>query len=104
MKTQQTISEPLPARDGSHIDDLYAMFVIARDSFIKTRWPKPKPFLHNPLWHLDSTFKQDLDTALAKYATEWWAKFGYKLTMNREDGSFVVCENAIGEATPPEPR
>jgi hypothetical protein len=99
MNPQQTTSEPLPARDGSHIDELYAMFVIARDSFIKTRWPKPKPFLHNPLWHLNSTYGQDLDNALAEYATKWWATFGYSLTLNRTDGSFVVCENETSPST-----
>lgn len=82
-----------PLKDWeTSIEQLYDMFCMARDSYIKTKWPKPKPFLHNPLWHLTSTYRQDLDNALAAYAAEWWGKFGYTLTFNRDDGSFTVNE------------
>lgn len=87
-----------PASDGSHIDRLYSMFCIARDSFIKTHFPKPKlrVYLHNPLWHLYDAEedRRELDNALAKYAVDWWKSWGVKITLNRKDGSFAVCENA----------
>jgi hypothetical protein len=97
--TQQPSREAVaPASAGSHIDRLYSMFCIARDSFIKTHFPKPKlrVYLHNPLWHLYDAeeARRELDNALAKYAVNWWKSWGIEITLNRKDGSFAVCENA----------
>lgn len=81
----------------SSTDQLYEAFSIARDSFIKTYFPKPplRPYLHNPTWHVHDAAedRQRLDAALAKYAVEWWQSNGRKITMNRQDGSFTVQED-----------
>ena len=100
--TQKPDSEAVdPASAGSHIDRLYSMFCIARDSFIKTHFPKPKlrVYLHNPLCHLYDAEedRRELDNALAKYAVDWWKSWGIEITLNRKDGSFAVCENAASE-------
>lgn len=76
------------------IDKLYEMFCVARDSYIKTHFPKRpvRPYLHNPLWHLHDAEedRRERDDALAKYAVEWWKSQGLSLTFNRKDGSFTV--------------
>jgi len=82
----------------SHIDELYAAFTVARDSFIATHRHKYR--LRDTLYPSRFYFRhfredqQRFDDALAKYALEWWKTFGHTISLNREDGSFTVCENA----------
>lgn len=101
MEPTTTQPQGSPASDCFHLDELYAMFCIARDSFIKTHFPKPKLqiYLHNPLWHLYDAEedRRELDDALARYATRWWKSQGMNITLNRQDGSFTVCENVNDE-------